>query len=100
MSLDTKLLFYGIWGIGVILVYGVVLLRTRQRWKVRRDKRAQRDLIAAVALFLAALAASLAIFMVLFGPLGVGVRGFFSALALGAFFAAGLVMATDSEGTA
>jgi hypothetical protein len=97
MTLDVKLVMYAIWGLGVVVLYGRVLWGRRRLWKARHTARARRDLIVAFSLFLTALAASAAIFAVLFGPLGTGVRGFFVAVALGAFFAAGLVMGTGSE---
>lgn len=97
MSVDTRFLAYCVWGIGTVLVYGMVLVRRRRLWKSRHDLRARRDLVAASSLFLTALFSSAAIFAVLFGQNGTGIRGFMAALALGAFFAAGLVMATGEE---
>lgn len=92
-GLDTRFVAYAVWGLGTVLLYTVVLIRARRAYTKRRDRRARRDLIGSFALFITALASFLAITGVLWGPVGTGIRGFLVALALGAFFAAGIVMA-------
>jgi hypothetical protein len=93
--LDTKFIAYAIWGFGTLVVYGLVLYRAVQASRRSHDRRGRRDVLGALALFLTALGAFLAITLVLFGEAGTTPRGFAVAVALGAFSAAGLVMATD-----
>lgn len=95
-GLDVRLLTYVIWGIGTTLVYGYVLLRRGRAYRRRHDRRARRELLTAIGLFLTAFAANFAILVVLFVPQGQDVRGFFVAFALGAFSAVGVNLATDS----
>jgi len=95
VNVDTRFLAYLIWGLGTLVVYGVVLFKRRHAYVQHNDARSRRDLIEAIALFIVAFGASLAITFVLFGEAGSGIRGWASAVALGAFSAAGLVMATE-----
>jgi hypothetical protein len=97
MDIDTRLLAYLLWGVGTTLVYGIVLRGRYRAFRVRLDPRARRELMVAFGLFLTALMANLAILLVLFGTPGTGIRGFAVAVALGAFAATGLVMATDED---
>lgn len=93
--MDVRLVIYGIWGVGTVLVYGDVL---RRRWRADRlhhDARSRRDLRSGIALFLTAFASFLAITFVLFGEAGTGIRGLFVSIALGAFLGAGWVMRAD-----
>ena len=92
---DSRYIAFVIWGIGTVLVYGFVLYKRRHTWALHHDIRSARDLVEAGALFLVAIASAAAIFMVLFGEAGVGLRPFFTAVALGSFTGAGLVMATE-----
>ena len=92
---DTRLAAYVIWGLGTVAVYGVVLVRRYAEYGQRRDARAKRELMESIASFITSLAALLAITLVLFGPSGTGIRGTFTAIALGAFFAAGLIQALE-----
>jgi hypothetical protein len=94
--LDTRLAAYLVWGVGTLMVYGWVLRRRYQVFRVRPDRRSRRELAAAIALFLVSLAASLAVTFVLFGETGTGIRGLMSAIALGAFTGAGVVMAGEA----
>lgn len=94
MTIDSRFLIFLVWGIGTVLVYSIVLRDRWRSWRLHHDRRARRDLLTSVGLFLTALAAAGSIAFVLFGPVGAGIRGLFVALSLGAFFATGLVMAT------
>ena len=89
--IDTKLLAYIIWGIGTVVVYGAVLLRRHRAYQLLRTRRSRQDLVAAIGLFVTALGSFLAITAIFFGEPGTSIRGFLVAVALGAFFAAGLV---------
>lgn len=96
---DSRFLTYVLWGLGTTLVYGIVLIRKGRAFRKIRDSRSIRELASSFGLFLTAFAANIAILAVLFGDTR-SVRGFFIAIALGAFFATGVVMATDgSSGT-
>lgn len=84
-----------VWGGGTVAAYGSVLTRRVHAFRVHHDVRSRRELLAGFGLFMTALAAALAVVVVLFGEAGTGLRGWFSAIALGAFFGAGVVMASE-----
>lgn len=94
---DTRVVFLLVWGGGCLFTYGTVLARRVRSWRVHHDTRARRDLMSGFALFLTAFAAAAAITFVLFGEAGTGIRGFFTAMALGAFVANGAVMAREEQ---
>lgn len=94
MTIDTRFVAFLVWGVGTVLVWGIVLFRRYVSYRLHRDSRARRDLSSGFGLFLTALAAAGSIAFVLFGPAGSGLRGMMTAISLGAFFATGLVMAT------
>lgn len=94
-DLDGRLIVLLVWGGGTVLAYGRVLLNRTRAYRLHRDSRARRDLASGIALFLTALCSGLSIAFVLFGPAGGGARAFAVAVALGAFFAAGIVMASE-----
>lgn len=96
-DLDFRLLTYIIWGVGTTLIYGYVLVRRARSYRRRLDTRSRRELMTAVGLFMTAFAANIAILVVLFGrEAGQDARSFFVALSLGAFFAVGVNLATES----
>lgn len=93
---DSRWVAFAVWGLGTVAVYGYVFLRRRHTWRIHRhDLRSTRDLIESGALLMVAVSACVAVFMVLFGEPGVGLRPFLTALALGSFTGAGVVMATE-----
>jgi hypothetical protein len=92
-----RLVMLLVWGGGTVVAYGTVFLHRLRSWHVHRDTRSRRELIASFGLLLTALSAALAIGVVLLGPEGTGIRGWFVALALGGFFAAGIVMASETK---
>lgn len=101
MALDlSRLGFLVVWGGGTLWFFGRTLVKRNRKWRKHRDARAFRDLMAAISLFLVALCASMATLLVLFGPVGTGLRGFAVALALGAFLAAGFVMSGEEDAAA
>ena len=59
MNIDTRLVVYLIWGLGTVVVYGLVLRRARRRMRTHRDRRSRREFIADFARFLVSLASSL-----------------------------------------
>lgn len=89
---DNRVVFLGLWGGGSVLVYFRVFWRRRRRWLRYHDPRSFRDMVGGLALLITAGGAAFAIAMLLFGPTGVGIRGFAVALAMGCFVAAGVVM--------
>lgn len=94
---DGRLLAYLLWGIGTVLVYGDVLIKRWHSFRMHGDSRSRRELMAGFALFLTALCAGGAVWAVLFGEIGSSLRGGLSAIALGAFTGAGIVMATERK---
>ena len=93
--LDTRLLTLIIWGFGVVLVFGIVLIRRLEAYAHFRDRAAIREAAEAIGLFLTALASALSIVFVLMGPDASGIRSFLVALALGMFAGVGIVMVTE-----
>jgi hypothetical protein len=89
-----------VWGGGTVVAYGTVFVHRLRSWHLHRDTRSTRELVSSLALLLTALGAALATGMVLLGPEGTGIRGWFVALALGGFFAAGIVMASETKSDA
>lgn len=95
ITIDTRLFAFGIWGLGVVAVYGYVLWRRRKSWVLHHDARARRDLVEAIGLFMVALSAAASAWTILFIVPGVGIRVLLTAVSLGGFFGVGLVMATE-----
>lgn len=103
-DIDTRLAVLLLWGGGAILFASVMLVRRWRRFRLHRNDRRQairhdvrRDMMSGLGLFITAFAAAAATAMVLFGDNGQGLRGFFVALALGAFIGSLLVMATEED---
>lgn len=92
----SRLVFYGVWGIGVFFLYFVVIVCRFALWRYHHDRRSFRDFLEAFALWIVAAAASFAVASVLMYPDASSLRGALNALALGAFFGAGVVMALDA----
>ena len=92
----SRLLFFGVWGIGTLVVYGIVIVYRWKIWRHHHDRRSFRDFLEGFSLWLVAFGASAAVASVLMYPDASTVRGFLNSLALGAFFGAGVIMATDS----
>lgn len=95
--IDTRLLAYLVWGVGTVIVYLVVLYRRRIAYARLHTRKALQDLVSSFALFITALCSFLAITGVFFTEMGAGIRGFFVAIALGAFFASGLIQMRDEN---
>jgi hypothetical protein len=95
VTIDTRFLAFLVWGAGTVIVYGIVLYDRVKSWHYWRDERSLRSMLTAVGLFMTALGAGSATALVLFGESGSGIRGLFVAISLGAFFATGLIMATN-----
>ena len=102
--IDGRIFSFLVWGLGVIIVSAIVLLKrwrrfVNHRYDRRKSVRAEvrKDVMAGVALFLTSLGAGGATTLVLFGEPGTTLRTFFIALALGAFFGSLVVMATEED---
>lgn len=93
---SSRLLFFGIWGVGTLVVYGIVIVYRWKIWRHHHDRRSLRDFLEGFALWLVAFGASAATAAVLLAPDVSTVRGFLNSLALGAFFGAGILMASDA----
>lgn len=94
-DLDSRLIAFALWGLGTVAVYADVLRVRLRSWALHHDRRGKREAMSGLALFLTALCSSVAIFLVLFGQAGSGIRGLFVAIALGAFTGAGIVLRTE-----
>ena len=93
---SSRILFFGIWGVGTLIVYGIVIVYRWKLWRHHHDRRSFRDFLEGFALWLVSFGASAAVAAVLLYPDASTIRGFLNSLALGAFFAAGVVMAGDA----
>lgn len=92
----SRLLFFGVWGLGVVLAFSIVLWCRWKIWRHHHDKRSFRDFLEGAALWLVAFGASAAVGSVVLYPDLSTIRGFLNSLALGAFFGAGVIMAGDA----
>jgi len=99
-DLDWRVIIGAIWGGGVVWVYGDVLRVRLTANRIHHDRRSRRDLRSGVALFITALGAGLATVFVIFGTAGSGIRGFMSAIALGAYLGAGWIMRSEAKAEA
>lgn len=93
---SSRVVFFGIWGLGVVVLYGIVIVCRFAIWRYRHDRRSFRDFLEGFALWLVAFGASAAVASAVLYPDVSTIRGFLNSLALGAFFGAGVVMATDA----
>lgn len=94
-DIDWRLIVLLVWGGGTVATYSRVLRRRYLAYRVHRDNRGRRDLLSAFGLFLTALTSALSIALVLFGSEGGSIRGLFVAISLGAFFAVGVILASE-----
>jgi hypothetical protein len=102
--IDTRLALYFLWGGGVVVVFSVALWRRMRTYRrFRFDRRSglrllvRTRVVTGFALWMCAVGASFAIFMVLFGEAGSTPRTFSLAVAMGSLLGAGWVMATEDE---
>ena len=91
----SRLLFYGAWGAGVVVLFSIVLIRRIRGHRRHHDRRSFRDVLEAVGLWLVSFAASAAVASLVFYPEGATFRGLLNAVALGAFLGVGVIMATE-----
>ena len=95
---DPRWFVYAVWGVGSVVVWALVVSDAYGQWKLRRDQRSKRELLAATGLFFTALGAAASIALVLFGEPGSAPRTFALAFALGMFPGAGIVILTMRKG--
>ena len=82
-------------GLGCLIVYSVVLRDRITEFREYRDRRARRDLVEGIGLWIVAVSSAAAIFLVFFPPSVAGLRGWAVGVAVGAFFALGLLMVSE-----
>ena len=95
----SRLVFYGAWGLGVLVLYSIVAVRRLRGHRVHHDRRSFRDLLEGVGLWLVSFAASAAVASLVFYPDASQLRGALNAIALGAFVGVGIIMATEEPKT-
>lgn len=92
MSNDVLLIaFYAAWAVATVVVFGAVFLRARDKRIDFPDERSLHEYYVATALFMASLSTLFGIGLAIVQA-GTLFRLGFSALALGAFLGAGIVM--------
>ena len=96
-DVDFRLVFWVVWGVGTVLVYGALFFRRYRIFRKHQEPRARRDLMEAFGLFLVALAAFLGISAALFGPPGQGWGRLMFAISSGAFFIVGVYAVMERE---
>ena len=94
---SSRLLFYGLWGGGVLLLFSIVAVRRLRNHRQHRDRRSFRDLLEGIGLWLVSFAASAAVASLVFYPEAASLRGALNAIALGAFVGVGIIMATEER---
>jgi hypothetical protein len=98
IDLDTRVFTLLLWGLGTVLIYGAVLVMRVREYRRHHDRRSRREVMIGFVLFLTALGSGLAVAFVLFGEAATTLRGISTAIALGAFTGAGLVMLSEGTG--
>jgi hypothetical protein len=96
-ELDPRLIFWAVYGAGLLAVYGLLLRRRLMHLRKHRDPRAFRDAMEGVGLFLVALATAIAITWALFGPRGTGMVGILSAVAAATFLVVGIYALSERQ---
>lgn len=110
-EIESRWLVYGLWGIVVVVAWGKVFTDELGEYRALPDSerrrgydvpaarlqavrvRAFRGLVSDFALFIVALFSFLSLVVLIFGQEIPGLRGFFLAVALGAFAGAGIIRA-------
>lgn len=99
---DLKLMVYGAWATGCLVVWGKAFSDAFGDYKlvrrgIRRERRAQsalKELLSDAAMLLVAIASAVAIVTLVIGQDVPGVRGFTLAMVLGGILGAGVVKVT------
>lgn len=81
--------FWGVWGVGLPIVYGMLMWKRAHNYRVHRDRRAFRPAMEAIGWFIVSLAAAIGVTVALFGP-GTGLGRIFFAVASAAFLVVGI----------
>lgn len=98
MPVDLRVVFWIVWGVGTVVVYGLLLRRRRKHYLRHRDRRAFRDQTASLGYFLIAVLAFLGITFALFGEIGGRtLGGLLFAVASGGYFIVGLYSLLERE---
>ena len=92
--MSTGTVFYAVWAVLSVVVYGVVLVLSMRQLHRHHDRRSRRELYVAVALFITAIASLGGITLALMDSERI-LRLGTTALALGAYLGAGIVIALE-----
>lgn len=94
----VELILGTLFGVGTPLAWSIATIHSYRSWRKHHDARAGRELLAVMALLLAAMASGFVIFLAVTQPdTGTALRRVFSAFAGGMFFAAGIVFAVEQS---
>jgi len=96
MAVTVEMIFYLLWAVLCVCLFGWVLYVRTLNLRRHRDRRAFRDVAEATALFITAMASAGSI--VAFAVTAPDWRAFAGALSLGAFLGVGIIMATEGTG--
>lgn len=91
---EIGVVFYVTWGVLTVVVYSVVLALSIGEMNHKKDRRSRREFYVACALFIVAVASLFSVLLALTST-GTLFRLGFSALALGAFLGAGIIIALE-----
>ena len=94
--MDLGFLMTILWAFLSVGIWGSVFRDSLGAWHRYHDRRARREVIWAFTLFLVGVCACFAIAAFVIAPEGRGIRAALSAVALGAFLGAGIVVKTLS----
>lgn len=97
MMIDPRVVMYLVWGGATLAVYLFVFLVRLRSWQRHHDARAKREVLSALALLMAAIAAASGVVLAVLGIMP-DLRSFVGAMSLAGFLAAGLVMASQESG--
>ncbi len=88
-EVDGRLLFWAVWAVGTVVVYGANFLRRLATRRRHRDPRSSREAVEAFGYLLVAVAAFFGITVAIYAR-GAGLAALLFAVAGGAFFVNGL----------
>jgi hypothetical protein len=94
--MDVGVLMSVVWALASLAVWGSVFRDSLGYWHRYHDRRAKREVIYSFALFLVGFCSFIAILALVAVPDGRGLRALLTALSLGSFLGAGIVVKTLS----
>ena len=93
--MDFRIATSLIWGMAVLILFSYVLGKRWMGYRQHHDRRARRDFLEALALFMTAAPAAGSIFAYLIVTIPNAASSLLGATALGAFVGLGIIMATE-----